>query len=188
MRDTAGKLEDELTDVLAGEIILLETKPEETLDTTLSSLKTLTSGESPGIILTSTRPYSKLIKLCRENNINTEHLSFIDTIMMSVGVPEKNAEETTAVIYVSSTSALTEISLALDKKCSNLGEGGFLFIDSLTTLLIHNSPVALTRFIHYTLTRLRVRDMGALLTTMEEGIDSKTRAEIVTLCDKTVIL
>ncbi len=188
MRDTAGKLEEEITNVVTGEIVLLETKPEETLDTTLNSLKALTSGESQGIILTSTRPYPKLIKLCRENSINTENLSFIDTIMMSVGVPEENAGESTRVTFVNSTSALTEISLALNKKYSSLGEGGFLFIDSLTTLLIHNSPVALTRFIHYTLTRLRVRDIGALLTTIEEGMDSKTRAEIVTLCDRTVIL
>lgn len=186
MNDIAGKLEMGLKDILDEQIIMIETEPEKTLDVILNSLKILTSNGLQGIVLTSSRPYSKLIEMCGKKDINTEQLFFIDTIMQSVGIPLGNEGDGKSVTLVSSTSALTEISIALDNACSNLGGNGFLFIDSLTTLLIHNNPTTLARFIHFTLTRLRVRNMGAILTTLSGEMDRKVRAEIVTLCDKTI--
>ena len=186
MEDIVSKLDGELGGILDGQIILVETEPERTLDVIINSLRILTSAGAAGIILTSTRPYSKLIEICRKNDINLERLFFIDTIMQSVGIIDGSEKDNKSVTFVSSTSALTEMSLAINNACSNLKKEGFFFMDSLTTLLIHNNPKTLSRFIHFTLTELRVRNVGALLTALKDGIDRKVRAEIVTLCDKTI--
>ncbi|MCK4491693.1 MAG: hypothetical protein KAU03_03660, partial [Candidatus Altiarchaeales archaeon] len=137
MEDVTGKLGEELKGILEEEIILIETAPEKTLEVTIDSLKILTEKGLHGIIVTSSRPYPKLIKMCREKNINTEHLFFIDTMMKSVGLSQGNESNNKTVTFVSSTSALTEISIAIDNACVRLEETGFLFIDSLSTLLIH---------------------------------------------------
>ena len=188
MDEIKSKLEGEADAILNGEILLVESRPELIEEVVLDSTSILTEKATTGIVITSNRPYSKLIKMCKEREIQVKNLFFIDAITLSVGLPRCDEREGGSVTFVSSASAISEISFALDKQISKINEGGFMLMDSMTTFLIHNSPTTLVRFIHYALTRLRVQDTGALLTTLNNSMDAKARSEIVALCDKTITL
>ena len=61
-----------------------------------------------------------------------------------------------------------------------------VFIDSITTMLIHNKPYVFARFIHSVLTRMRVHEIGGLLISLEDQTSREVRAEIAQLCDKVI--
>jgi hypothetical protein len=59
-----------------------------------------------------------------------------------------------------------------------------LFIDSITTMLIHNKPHVFARFIHSVLTKMRLNGTGGLLISLKDKTSREVRAEIAQLCDK----
>ena len=62
----------------------------------------------------------------------------------------------------------------------------FLFIDSITTMLIHNDPHIFARFIHNILTKMRLYGTGGLIISLEEKTNREVKAEIAQLCDKVI--
>jgi hypothetical protein len=62
----------------------------------------------------------------------------------------------------------------------------FIFIDSITSMLIHNESTSFARFIHGILTKMRISGASGLLISLEKETDNEIRAEIAQLCDKIV--
>ena len=60
------------------------------------------------------------------------------------------------------------------------------FKHSINTLLIHNKPNTLTKFIHSILTKMRINNVSWLLTLLEAETDKEVKAEISQLCDKVI--
>ena len=62
----------------------------------------------------------------------------------------------------------------------------FLFLNSISTMLIHNEPRALGKFIHSILTKIRINKINGILISVEKETASEIRSEIVQLVDKVI--
>ena len=62
----------------------------------------------------------------------------------------------------------------------------FVFIDSISSMLIHNEPAVFAKFIHGILTKMRISGTSGLLISLDKDAESDVRAEIAQLCDKIV--
>lgn len=174
-------IETELNNLPDGWIVLLETSVENALDVSLAMIKSLTDKNYIGIILSASRPYENLSTLYLNNNIDMEKIFTLDLVSKSQSV---GLEETGNVMYLENASALTNISIAIDECFPRIQGKKFIFIDSITTMLIHNKPDVFARFIHSILTKMRLNRICSLLISLENETNREVRTEISQLCDK----
>ena len=178
----AKKFAGDLSSFSDGLIVLLETSADRSFETSLESVAFLSDKNDNGIIVSANRPYSNLMKVYKDKNIDTSKIFIIDLISKSQGAVV-DAEN---VKYLDNVSALTNISLAINDCIESLPGKKFIFIDSITTMLIHNEPYVFARFIHSILTRMRTNDVEGLIISLEERTNREVRAEIAQLCDKVI--
>jgi KaiC/GvpD/RAD55 family RecA-like ATPase len=169
-----------------GWIVLLETSAEKALEISLSAIRYLLDEKNYiGIVVSASRPYKNIVQLYQQKNIDTKKIIIIDCISKSQSI---DLQEAGNVLYLDAVSDLTSISLAI-KGCMDKIEGNkFVFVDSITSMLIHNEPSVFARFIHGMLTKMRISGTSGLLISLEKETESDIRAEIAQLCDKIVRL
>lgn len=173
----------ELNEVMEGWIIMVETEAENCLELSLLSIKTLLERGYSGIILSASRPYLNLMDLYKKSEIKTEKIFVLDCISKT---QSKTLDKYDNVLYLDGVSALTNISVSVDEAIKRIEGSKFIFIDSITTMLIHNEPAVFARFIHFTLTKMRMRGISGLLIYLETEANRELRAEIAQLCDKVI--
>jgi len=167
-----------------GWIVLLETSAEQALQISLSAIKYLIDEKDyVGIIVSASRPYKNLVSLYENKDIDTSRILFIDSISKSQSI---DLEDAGNVLYLDAVSDLTGISLAVKGSMDKIDGDKFIFIDSITSMLIHNEPSIFARFIHGILTKMRISGTSGLLISLEKETDKEIRAEIAQLCDKIV--
>jgi hypothetical protein len=177
------KLEKEFEGLPEGWIALLESTAEQFLDVNIAVNGILTRKGFTGIILSSSRPYSNLLKIYQKNNIDTKKLVIIDCVSKSQGA---KTEDNKNVLFIDNVGALTQISLSIAESIKNVKGKKYLYMDSMTTMLIHNQAKTFVSFIHSVLTKLRMNDVNGLMFSIIKGIDEEVRNEIAQLCDKVV--
>jgi len=176
------KLRNELTNVPDDYIILIETTAEKAFDLTLAAMKIITEKNEKSIVISANRPYSNLITNYQRNDIDTNKVFILDLISKN-----QNAEvEAENVMFMRNASSLTDIALSVNEHIKKLDGKMFVFIDSITTMLIHNEPFVFARFIHSILTRMRINGVGGLLVSLTDKTNKEIRAEIAQLCDKVI--
>ena len=163
--------------------MLLEANADDAFQAGLVSLKMLTRKGYHGIILSATRPYVNLLHVCKENNIETEKMLFLDCISRS---ESESQQETPNVIYLEHISDLTNISISIDRAIEQVSGKRFMFIDSITTMLIHTQEKAFVKFVHSVLTRLRIEEISGILISLTGETNREVRAEIAQLCDRII--
>jgi hypothetical protein len=176
------KLEEELNGLPEDSIILLETSADTSLETSMASIKLLVEKNDKGIILSANRPYSNLMNLYEKNDIDTSKMIVLDLISKNPNVQS----DTEKVVFLENISALTDISLSLNDCMKTIQGKKFVFIDSITTMLIHNQPYVFARFIHSILTKMRLNGVGGILVSLDTKTNKDVRAEIAQLCDKVI--
>jgi len=176
------KLEGEFSNLLEGWIVLIETSAEKSFETGLASIKILTDKNYNGVIVSASRPYVNLVSIYQQNNIDIKKISIIDCISKS----QKADLEADNVMFLENVSDLTNISLSIGKYIKTIPGKKFIFVDSITTMLIHNKPKVFSRFIHGILTRMRLNGVSGLLISLEDETNREVRAEIAQLCDKVI--
>lgn len=177
------KLEKEFADLPEGWIVLIETNAEDSLKVGLAAINILTDKNYGGIILSASRPCSNLLTLYKNSSINPERIFILDCVCKSHGIA---IEDSDTVLHMDNVSSLTKIAISIDKTINKIKGSKFIFIDSITTMLIHNEPPVFARFTHSILTKLRVNGMNGLLLSLENETPKEVRAEIAQLCDKVI--
>ena len=177
------KLAKEFNNLGEGAIVLIETAASKILEVHLAAVKWLSDKKYTQIILSTSRPCKNLLNLYQKNNIDTTKI-----ILLCAVCPKKenNKQENSNLIHISSCSSLTEIVILLSKCMESMKDKKFVFIDSINTLLIHNEPNTLAKFIHSILTKMRTNNVSGLLISLEAETDKEVRAEIAQLCDKII--
>ncbi len=179
------KLEDELNKLPEGWIVIIETRAEESTEVTLESLNILIQRGYRGIVISANRPYQNLIDIYNQSGIDTKKIYVVDCISKAYGVDLEDAEN---VVYVQNVASLTDLSVSLNKMIGEVDGKRFIFIDSITTMLIHNRPEVFVKFIHSILTKMRIHKISGLLLSLETETDTEIKAEILQLCDKVIKL
>ncbi len=177
------KLKKELSNLSDGCIVLLETSAEKAQEAGLAVMNILTQADQKAVILSASRPCSNLLNLYQKKGIDVKKVFILCAVCQNQGVKEGGFEN---VIHLQNATALTNISIALNKSIELIKGKKFIFIDSVTTMLIHNKPDTFVKFIHFILTKMRNNGIGGLLISLESETNKDVRAEIAQLCDKVV--
>lgn len=138
-----------------------------------------------GIYITVNKPYEVLVNYLKENGIKTENIFFIDAISKAVGGEIKLTED---CLFIPSPSQLTDLGIALTQALEEMKhkENKFIFLDSLSTLLVYNSFEITARFIHFIINRLRVFGLVGLIISIEKQTDEKMINILIEMCDSVI--
>ena len=177
------KIEKEFNVLPEGWIVLLETSAESILEVSLATIKILTDKDYNGVILSASRPYANLLALYKKKNIDTKKIFVLDCVTKSQSAKQEKIDN---VEYLEGVSTLSNISLSINQSIKRIKGNKFIFIDSITTMLIYNNPGIFARFIHSMLTRMRINGINGLLISLEGETNKEIRAEIAQLCDKVI--
>ena len=176
----AQKLEVELKK-LKDEIVLVETASEKYQQVNFEVLSILTKNSLAVIVISASRPYANFLDCCKKKKIPDQKLFVLDCISKSHGL----VKEEERVMYLENASMLTGISLGLTGAIQKIDGKKSVFIDSISSLLIHNQPATFARFVHGLLTKMRISQVPVVLIALEDT-PKEILAEIVQLCDKVI--
>ena len=126
------------------------------------------------------KPYSSLVESLKENKIPIDKFYFIDAITKTVR-PEKNG----CVEFVSGPTALTEMSLAIFGSIEREDFYCMLF-DSLSTLLIYEDSLTVTKFVHNLISRFRSVKTKAVFTVLRAESSSELIKDLSMFADKII--
>ncbi|MBI4361862.1 MAG: hypothetical protein HY558_01670 [Euryarchaeota archaeon] len=174
----------ELRGLPDGWSVLLETRAENALEVALAALRVMTDKGYRGIVVSATRPYANLSGLYRESDIDLKRVFVIDCISKSQNPRIVDADN---VHYLDGVS-VTSVGVSLHRLMDTVHGGKFLLLDSINTLLIHNQPDIFAKFIHSTLSRLRMNKVNCILLSFGGERTQEVRAEVAQLCDKVIAI
>ena len=167
-------------------IILLLANSINYLQTNLDVLKYLINEvQMNGIYITINRPAMDMIKNLQKVNINTKNLFFIDCISETA---KGNIERTDNILYTSSPKNLTDIGIAISEITKSLKDPSnyFLFLDSVSTLLIYNSARSIVQFSHFLINVIRTNNLNGVIMSVESETDNFVKRTLYVLCDKVI--
>ena len=126
-------------------------------------------------------PYGFVNSNLLKNSIDTKKFIFIDTLTRNVQDPP----HVDNCIFVSSPSALTEISLAFSKALNEMHCDSSLF-DTLSTMLVYEKSHAIIQFVHNILTKLRISSGRAVFVTLKDDSNSELIKDLFMFVDKVI--
>lgn len=176
-------VEEEFKKLTEPSIVLITSKAEDALKTNIKILKILTKDRT-GLYITINQPYESLQKILKKNEIDTSKMFFIDCITKTVsGAPER----TKNCLFVASPSGITELGISITEALHMIsGDKRFLFMDSLSTLLIYNSAGTIAKFSHFLMSKIKLLGLNGIFMSIEKEMDEKLLAEISHFCDKVI--
>ena len=142
--------------------------------------------KSKGSYVAVSKPYNHTISLLKNEDINTDNIYFIDCLTKSLGsktIISKNC------VFIESPAHLTQLGIALHDYFTSSGEKNrFLYIDSISSLLIHNDIASVLKFVHYVTGKMRVFGFNGMLLSLHEETDKKLIGQLSQFCDKVIHL
>jgi KaiC/GvpD/RAD55 family RecA-like ATPase len=138
------------------------------------------------IYVTCTIPARVVLEQLADTNINPENVFFIDSISHMVG---SSGEDRAQVLFVESPTMLEGIMLKVDTWLKKIKDGKRLvFLDSVSTLAMHNEGPLLSEFLHYFITNLRGRGIRVVVLSVTGQVPEEVETVLRLICDETVIL
>ena len=176
------KIQEALDGLPDDYIVFIETSAEDSFEVSTLLVKYFSSKRDKGIVLSANRPYVNLMSIYEKNNIDVSKMFILDCLSKSqhADAPADN------VAFIENLSALTDISLSIEEHINGVLGKKFIFFDSLTTMLIHNKPYVLARFIHNIFTKMRLKGIGGVIISLQDSSNRDIKAEIAQLCDKVI--
>lgn len=168
-------------------IVLVISKAKDYVKNNVEILKHLVNERGySGVYVEIARPYETVKKVLEEEGIDTKKLFFIDCITVVAGGKSKRTED---ALFIGSPTNLTEISIAMSQAVPALpGEKKFLFLDTLSTLLIYNKAVTVAKFAHFLTVKLREWKILGVLISLEKETDEKMISQLSQFADKVIYL
>ena len=137
------------------------------------------------IYITCTLPAKVVIEQLGAENIKADDLYFIDTISYLVGSAHDEKSQT---IFVESPTMLEGIMLKVDTWLKKLHDGKkMVFLDSVSTLAMHNDAPLISEFLHYFVNNLRGRGIRTVILSVAGQTPDEIENILRLVCDETVI-
>ena len=138
------------------------------------------------IYVTCTIPARVVLEQLAGTNANPDNIYFIDSISHMVG---SSSEDRTQILFVESPTMLEGIMIKVDTWLKKLKDGKKLvFLDSVSTLAMHNDGALLSEFLHYFITNLRGRGIRTIVLSVAGQTPEEVENVLRLVCDETVIL
>jgi len=168
-------------------IILVISKSNHYNDTNNKIIKILVNNKKKNCIyLSLNRPSSTLFEEFKENNIDNSKVLIIDCVTKLAGEDVERAGNT---IFVESPQSLTEMGAVLEGAVESItARGSFLFLDSVTTMLLYNNLKNVATFIHFLTIKIRYYKMSGVIVSLEEEETKQIISQISQFCDCKIII
>ncbi len=135
----------------------------------------------PGIYITINKPYEDLTKTLSNP---PENVKYVDVITALTG---RETEDTQHVTYLDSPLALVELNLAIaDQLKALVSNKKFLILDSVSTLLVYNSPQAVEKFCHTVIAKNRNESVLGLFIMIESEEHHSVVETLAQFVDKVI--
>jgi len=134
-----------------------------------------------GVYVSLNKPHTVLKDKLKNEDINLKNLFFIDGVSKSVSNQESNED----CAFLTSPDSLTELSLEITKSV-NKGNTKFVFIDSVSTLLIYSALNKVEKFVHYITNKLRVYKIKGIIISLDEENSKKLEPYMSMFCNECI--
>ncbi len=180
-------LRDEISDLSKGFIVTIIAPALKYNQINTDTLKLLlTDRKHSGVYLTFNRPYENIKTMLQNDGVKTDNLFFIDTVS---NLARGKSEKTENCLYVGSPESLTEISIAINQAIQALpGDEKFLFLDSVSALLIYNQAGTVARFAHVLTVKMRELNIMGVLISLELETDELLFSRLSQFSDKMIVI
>lgn len=154
-------IKDEIANLPEEYVLLVVVTPKNYENVVLSFMQIfLNERKLFGTYITTNKPFRKILENFLRKRIKADNLFFIDCITKEA--PGDSIDG----IKVFSSQNVTEINVLLDKVIKQKKKGGeFIFLDSISTLLVYNDVKTVEKFVHALLERIyRWKTKGVFIT------------------------
>ncbi|MDY6774076.1 MAG: hypothetical protein SVS85_02650 [Candidatus Nanohaloarchaea archaeon] len=168
-----------------GEVALLVSEADEYVDTNTEVLNHLITEDGlPGVYVTVNKPYDTVKDILEERGVPTDRLFFVDAITRETGSEPTDAED---AVFIETPENLTDLSIAVRESVESMEtEHEFLFLDSLSTLLIYNEMDSVSMFAHFLTNKIRDWNVAGVMMSVEEEVDDRLIGRMSEFCDDVV--
>lgn len=174
----------ELKDLEENPIISFLVAEDKYNETNISILKILINEfKMPGVYITVNKPYKSVAGTLKNNGIDTSKIFFIDTVTKLAKGEEPRTEN---CLFMESPESLTDLSIALGEAVNSIPGDKFIFLDTLSTLLIYNEAGTVTKFAHFLTSRMRAWSVKGIIISLIKETKPELQAELAQFCDKIV--
>jgi len=165
-------------------IALIIVSASDYLKTNMDILKYLCNEkELYGIYITVNRPYESMVNIMERRGIDTDNIFFIDCISTILGDTPFREDR----CLFTSPGNLTDLAVLIDQWVRDVPtEDKFLFLDSVSTLLIYNSVGTVAKFSHFLTGKMRQWGLSGILISLEKENKPKVLEDISQFCDKII--
>lgn len=180
-------LKEKLSKLADGWTTLLEIPVEKAAEINATAIKVLQEMGYEGVYITLSKDYIELSKFFREKGIDMGKIAFIDGISQMYGVSEVASPNVT---YVSGPLSIDALSDAVTKRVETMNaEKKFVFLDSITTILLYNSlekTIEFSNFITDSFKRMKV--VGIVVSISRGFTNEKLIEELTRVSNQTIEL
>ena len=175
-------IESELTKLPEEFTVLIIVKPNNYEKVVLGFMDILLNEKKLfGTYITTNKPFRKILENFLKNGIKAENLFFVDC------VTKEREPAGERGIKVFSSQNVTEITVLLDKAIKSKQHGGeFIFLDSVSTLLVYNDEKTVEKFVHALLERIYHWKTKGIFVTVETRGNEITIENLALFFDKTI--
>jgi KaiC/GvpD/RAD55 family RecA-like ATPase len=160
-------LKDRLSRLDHGWVALLQLPTDKAMDVNIESIKVLLALGYEGIYITLSKDYVELTKLFREKGIDMAKLAFVDGVSEMYGI---GAVDSPNVKYISGPISLDGIVAAVTDIIPAIKtEKKFVFLDSITTVLLYNSLERTLKFSEFLTVSLKRLQVAGVVTSVSRG-------------------
>jgi KaiC/GvpD/RAD55 family RecA-like ATPase len=178
-------LKDHFSRLDRGWVALLQLPMERAMDVNVESIKALQALGYEGIYITLSKDYKELTKIFREQGIDMGKLAFIDGVSQMYGIGAVDAPN---VKYISGPISLDGIVAAITDIIPAIkAEKKFVFLDSITTVLLYNSLERTLQFSEFLTTSLKHLQVGGVVTSVSKGFANDNLIKELTKMSNEVI-
>ncbi len=119
----------------------------------------------PGVYVSVNKPYMDIVKTLPNKETSIPQTQFVDAITALTG---RGVEDNQVVTFIDSPLALVELNLAISDRMKGLvSNQKFLILDSVSTLLVYNTPQSVEKFCHTVIAKNRAENVLGLFLMIE---------------------
>ena len=138
----------------------------------------------PGVYVSVNKPFSILHESFKNNGIKDELLIFIDAVTSQEDIGKNEHDH---CFYLESPENLSDISIAISQAVEAIDhKEKFIFLDSLSTLLVYNDAETIIKFIHFLIGKMRAWNVNGIILSLKKRGEASLIAELGQFCDMTI--
>jgi len=173
---TVRELINEQASEIDYPVVLLSVRPMSYQAGVMEALRYFSERFGKGLYITLNKPSAVLQGAFQRGGLPVGNLLYIDSI---TNTAERRTE---SCQFLGRMRELTDIGIALARIMSE-EEIKFVFVDSVSTLLIYNDPSSVARFCHSVTEKLRSLDLPAAFVLVELEEEEGIAARLAQFCD-----